>query len=96
MQFICNFKGWAAAKETKHPTNESLMRTLANSEDQMKYQNMRHLIKIYGTVYSEDRKRSSEKEIHLPTYIITYDSSKYTMNYPKFIIPDQKEESITT
>ena len=42
------------------------------------------------------QKRSSEKEIQLYLEIIACEPSIYTMDHPKFIVSNQKEESIST
>ena len=70
------------------------MRTLANSKDP---DEILHNAAFHQGLHCLLRqKRSSEKEILFLREIITCDPSIYTMNHPKFIVSNQKEEFIST
>ena len=65
---------------------------LANSEDP---EEMPHYEAFHQGLHCLLRqKKSSEKEIHFHLDIITCDPSIYTLDHPKFIVSNQKEESI--
>ena len=65
---------------------------LANSEDA---DEMPHHVAFHlGLHYLLRQKRSSEKEIQFYLENITCNPSIYTMDHPKFIVSNQKEESI--
>ena len=73
-------------------TSDSLMHTLVNSEDP---DEMPHKVAFYqGLHYLLRQKQTSEEEYIFHLEFITYDLLIYTMNHPKFIVSNQKEESI--
>ena len=49
-----------------------------------------------GLQYLLRRKQSSEKDKKIGYYILTCDPSISTMDHPKFIVFNQKEESISS
>ena len=69
------------------------MHLLANSEDP---DEMPHNVAFHQGLHNLLRqKRSSEKEIQFYLEIITCNPSIYTMDHPKFIVSNQKEELIS-
>ena len=70
------------------------MSTLANSEDP---DEMLHNAAFHQGLHCLPRqKQSSEKERQFYLESITCDPTIYTKDNPKFIVPNQKEESIHT
>ena len=67
--------------------------SLTNSEDpdEMPYNVAFH----QGLHCTLRQKLSSEKEMQFNLEIITCDTSNYTMDHPKFIVSNQKKESIS-
>ena len=63
------------------------MHTLANSED---LDEMPQNVAFYRLLR---QKQSSEKEIQFYLKILACDPLIYTMDHPKFIVSNQKEES---
>ena len=74
--------------------SDSELHALANSEDpdEMPHDAAFHL----GLHCLLRQKRSAEKEIQFLFGNITCDPSIYTMDHPKFMVSNQKEESICT
>ena len=58
----------------------------SENSNEMFYQDLHRLLR---------HKISSEKEIHFCLEIITCDPLMYTMDLPKFIVSNQKEESVS-
>ena len=69
------------------------MWTLANSEnpDEISNKGAFH----QGLHYLLRQKESSAKKYNVYWEIITFDPSVYTMDYPKFIVSNHEEESIS-
>ena len=67
---------------------------MANSEDphEMPHNEAFH----HGLHYLPSQKRSSEKEIQFYLGMKTCEPSIYTMDHSKFIVSNQKKESIST
>ena len=54
---------------------------------------MLHFIKVY--IVCQDKNDLQIKKCNFYMEIITCDTSVYTMDHPKFIVSNQKEESIS-